>query len=378
MNAIGYIDPMSYNNLEIYDVSLLSNSNYNKQIYFFCSNKLKTNYIDGVIIKKIFNYNDKKFISKLFLYLLSLLKLIYYIRINKIRLLHVQWFRIPIIEFYFYKLIRLIFPKIKLIHTAHNVVPHNSTSKGNKYLRKLYILFDSIILHTDKSLNEIKLITRCTTKKKFVVIPHGILKYPYSKDDINNNFKKITFLEKICNKTVFASLGAQSYYKGIDILVDVWIETPELAKNESIFLIIAGKGKIPRIDELKKMDNVIVENKFIDDLTFVTYMSLADVVLMPYRKISQSGVLLTALSLHRAILVSDAGGLTDPLKFGNIGWIVKAGDKSSLTETLIFLTKNKSCISTINNNIDIWNKVVLNYDWNEIKKKTFSLYDSLL
>ncbi|MEJ5316226.1 MAG: glycosyltransferase [Tenuifilum sp.] len=376
MKVLAYIDPMSYNNLEMYDVALLSN-NKKFKIYFFCSTKLITQYLNGGVIKRIFNYNDKKGIAKVISYLISMFQLFIFVKFYKINLIHVQWFRLPVFELYYYKLIKLFYPKIKLVHTAHNVLPHNFKEKDKKYFCKLYLLFDSIILHTENSLAEIKKLTSSNTDK-FIVIPHGILKYPFSSNDIQKKLNSLDFLHKLENKTVFVSLGSQHYYKGIDILVNVWLDTPDLRNNESIILLIAGKGSIPRIEELVKLQNVIIENKFIDDLTFVTYMSLADVVLLPYRKISQSGVLLTAIGLRKPVLVSDAGGLSDPLKYGKIGWKIRAGDSVSLSEKLKLLVSNRKLIDDVLNNFEGWNNVVKNYEWENIQQKTFQLYEHLL
>ena len=57
-----------------------------------------------------------------------------------------------------------------------------------------------------------------------------------------------------------------------------------------------------------------VLDKFLSDNEFNDLIEKSDVLIFPYRKISQSGVLLTALAHRKPVLVSRVGGLTQPLK----------------------------------------------------------------
>lgn len=374
--TIFFIDPMSYNNLELYDTFLLMGQNNSMDIFFFSNTNMLTKEINGVCIKKIFNYSNKFFLLKPLYYILSLIKLFVYFLKIKPSVAHIQWFKIPVVDLLYYKIIKHLF-KVKILHTVHNVVPHDGKRKDIKRYSQLYELSDSLILHTENSLNEIKKIIPNEKLSKFNIIPHGVLKYPFKDSTIEQSILKIKKEKIFDNKFIFAFLGSQGKYKGIDILIDVWINTPELSENNNILLLIAGKGYIPNKDELVKLSNVFIDNNFIDDLSFVSYMKMSDVILLPYIKISQSGVLLTAINFNKPILASKIGGLVDPFKLGKIGWLIKPNNKDDLKEKMLYIINHTSEVDLISKDNDVWNKLNDYYDWKAIQNKTFLLYEKL-
>ena len=69
-----YIDPMSYNNLAIYDSCLLSNVNAN--IYFVGNELYDSKQIKSIEFYPFFNYSKKKGLNKVISYISSLIKII--------------------------------------------------------------------------------------------------------------------------------------------------------------------------------------------------------------------------------------------------------------------------------------------------------------
>ena len=95
-------------------------------------------------------------------------------------------------------------------------------------------------------------------------------------------------------------------YKGIDVLLEAWrgIEDAELW--------IAG---MPRMDisplRAAAPPNVRFVPRFITDSELPAYFRRADLVVLPYREIDQSGVLFTALAFGKPLLLSDVGGFAE-------------------------------------------------------------------
>ncbi len=92
-------------------------------------------------------------------------------------------------------------------------------------------------------------------------------------------------------------------YKGIDLLLEAWrgIDDAELW--------IAG---MPRMDisalQATAPPGVRFVPRFIGDDELPAYFRRADLVVLPYREIDQSGVLFTALAFGKPLLLSDVGG----------------------------------------------------------------------
>ncbi len=373
--SIFYIDPMSYNNLALYDVALLNNEKSNFKIYYICNEKFSENIFGEVIVKKIFNYSDKNSLLKFLSYFISLIRIGLLIYRYSPKIIHIQWFKIPIIEYLFYSVLKLFRKELILIHTAHNILPHTHGKLDYLIYKLIYRFIDALIVHTEVSQIELIEIIGIKYQTKISIIPHGLLDYKFTDSQI---LEKITEIKiKSTNKTILAVLGNQSYYKGIDLLSEIWLTTEELKDNRNLLLLIAGSGHIPNFDELQLIENVFIDNNFIDDITFISYMKMADIILLPYRKISQSGVLLTALTLRKPFLVSQLGGLMEPLKFGKIGWSVIPGDLESLRAKILYLSNNLDEVKAAKTNFAVWEQIEIYYDWERIRQKTFCLYEKL-
>lgn len=368
---------MSYNNLEIYDKQLLNNHGTDYKVFFFCNFNFSYNKIDGVIIKKIFNYSNQKHILKILSYFYSLLNLLFWAFKEKPKIIHVQWYRAPLIDYIIYGLMKVIFTKSKFIHTAHNILPHNYKQKHIKQYKKLYSLSDCIIIHTQSS--EQELLALLDKKKRIIsVIPHGILEYKIAHSSQAENFKDIRKRIESDKMLVFSLLGSLNRYKGVDLLSEVWNNTPRLNSNKNTMLIIAGKGFVPEIEKLKRFDNVFIKNEFLPDAEFMTLLSLTNVLVLPYRKISQSGILLTAISQNKPIIVSKIGGLCDPFQFGKTGWMIEPNNFDDLQKTMIHIADNRQNVDMISNDKKLWEKLKGHYDWGRIQRMTFNLYKDLM
>lgn len=369
---IFFVDPMSYNNLEEYDFSLISNLDSSFETYFFGSNKFKST---SKLFKKylIFSYsNYSNDFIKAALYFLSLIRLLFFYFYFRPDIIHIQWFKIPKLDYVFLKVYKLINPSVKIIFTAHNILPHNS---GNKYLKifiKIYQFADCIIVHTNNSKDKLNKNLHIPILK-IHVINHGLLKVI---DNQNIEIEFDFFKEvKAKNKKILLCIGAISKYKGVDILFEAWRKVVIKEKLANWILVIAGKGNV---DFIHPDPSIIVVNRFLSDEEFSFFMMNSDVVAFPYKDISQSGVLLTALNYKKPIFVTNVGGLTDPFKYGNVGWIAEKPDVDSLVQQLRRITANEQDVNIIANDNELWTRIHEEYDWKRIAKLTSDLYKQLI
>jgi len=364
-----YVDPMSYNNLSLYDKSLIENL-LSTKIYFF--GNVKYEYLNNSRFKLflIYNYSDKKGFNKLLSYLNSNLKLIIYVIRYRPHVIHFQWFKVPVLDVLFLMLIKICHKNINIVFTAHNLLPHGTGDKYYSKYKKIYEIVNKIIVHDITTKNQIA--SRFNIKfDKIYVIPHGILDFK----EISNKIVKTTEYD-----ITFSFLGHLSYYKGIDILIDAWNLYMELHKNTRIKLIIAGKVSNENIQiKLRKLlchKNVEIVQRFLSTEEFKYYLLMSDVVLLPYREISQSGLLLTAMAYRKAVIVSNKGGLTQPFLIGKVGWILSELTAEELKNTIEYVTINRKELVQIESNDKLWNEIHNYYSWNNIANQTIKVYNS--
>ena len=94
-------------------------------------------------------------------------------------------------------------------------------------------------------------------------------------------------------------------YKGVDLLVEALAGTPD-----DVVLLVVGMPRMPlapleqRARELGIADRVRFVPHFVPDADVAAYFRRADLAVLPYREIEQSGVLYTALAFGTPLLLS--------------------------------------------------------------------------
>ena len=364
---------MSSGNLALYDYGVLNGMTTQVEVHYLCSKKYNHKPIEGVMKYPIFKYHSKKGIHKVLSYSISLLKSLKYITREKPDVIHIQWCKAPYIDYIFMKCIRLLNKKSKIVYTAHNVLPH-VIKRGDTYIfRKLYKEVDCIITHTKSSRNE--LIDLCKdVEKKLSVIPHGLIAYDVDEVDVEKIKNELVNNFKLKNKTVFLAIGHQHKSKGTDILLNSWNRT--LSNNKECVLVIAGTNT--DYEELCTSENILTFSKYLSNEEFNAFLELASVIVLPYRKISQSGVLLSAITLEKPLLVSKVGGLTDPMQYGNVGWSFDISKIDDFEDILMKIAATPNLLEDVQEDKAMWRNVKKEYTWEAIQEKTLNLYKNAI
>jgi glycosyltransferase involved in cell wall biosynthesis len=130
------------------------------------------------------------------------------------------------------------------------------------------------------------------------------------------------------------------------------------------------------IDDLGIRDRCVLHIRYIPDSEVHLYYAAADIVVLPYREVYQSGVVLMAMSYGRPVLVSDLPGMTAIVAERENGYLFRQGAATSLAQTLIRVFQDEEGRRWVAERALEY--VRLNHDWNEIGKKTAELYRAVL
>src|SRR4029077_7235667 len=137
---------------------------------------------------------------------------------------------------------------------------------------------------------------------------------------------------------VILFFGFIRQYKGLEYLLEAFKEIKE--QVEDAMLLIAGKVSDEDRAEFQHYSKLLAQFVDKDSVRCVTeyisidkieyFFSAADVVVLPYIKPSQSGILLSAFAAGRPVIVTDTGGLSEIVDDGRSGFVVPPKDSKAL------------------------------------------------
>jgi len=185
-------------------------------------------------------------------------------------------------------------------------------------------------------------------------IPHGNFSY-YKK--FSNSYK----LENKENKKILF-FGRIVEYKGLDILLDAY-EIIKTKLGNEVSLMIVGEGDLLKYKEkIKNERDIEVVNRWIDDKEIHKYFEMADIVVLPYKEASQSGIIPLAYAFSKSVIATRVGGIEEQVDDGITGFLVKPNDSIELAQKCIELIKNDDLRYKMSLNAKLKNETDLSWE----------------
>jgi glycosyltransferase involved in cell wall biosynthesis len=240
------------------------------------------------------------------------------------------------IAFLYVLLFRLL--RIPLAATAHVVTPHEPMRFQGFVYGSSYRLCQLLITHSE--VDRRRLIDELgVNPDHLAVIPHGEYGFFERCGELPERHTARIHLGLASDAEVALFFGYIREYKGLDVLLDAWSAVLEARPRAR--LVIAGdpvRLDPARHGELQsRADDLGALHRF-DYVPFSevpTYFAAADTLVMPYRSISQSGVLYLALSLGVPVVATRVGALPEILRHGESALLVPPEHPDALAEALI-------------------------------------------
>jgi D-inositol-3-phosphate glycosyltransferase len=274
----------------------------------------------------------------------------------------------------------------RLAFTAHNVNAGRRDSKDTLLnrltLKSQYRLANHIFVHTEKMKREV---VECFSvdESKVSVIPYGI-NNAVPNTALTARQAKQHFGLTDREKTIlfFGQIGP---YKGLDYLVDAFDKLS--AVDPAYRLIVAGKPK-PGADEYwlgvkKRLEphvdrgRAILDVRFIPDDSAEVFFKAADVLVLPYREIFQSGILFFGYSFGLPAVASDVGALRDDVIDGKTGFLCRPQDSEDLARALTAFFKSDLYANLDARRPQIRDFVTARHSWDTVAGMTLDVYARL-
>jgi glycosyltransferase involved in cell wall biosynthesis len=276
-----------------------------------------------------------------------------------------------------------------LVLTSHDILPREARPGQRAAQQRLYEHFDAVIVHSEHGRR------RLTDElgvdpERVHVIAHGVFEHladggADGAGGARGGDGAVAAGGAVAaapapppfqtDKPVVLCFGLMRPYKGIDLLLEAWrgIENAELwiagAPRMDISALLADLRSVGAPPGVRFVP------RFIGDNELPGYFRRADVVVLPYREIDQSGVLFTALAFGKPLLLSDVGGFPEIAATG-AARTFPAGDTGALHTALRELLHDEharaelaACARELAHG---------DYSWTAVAQKTILLYERLL
>ena len=274
----------------------------------------------------------------------------------------------------------------RIVLTAHNVNMRKrddtDTLLNRWSLRTQYQLSDNIFVHADKMKAE--LVTEFHLgEDKVRVIPFGI-NNTVPNTNLSAADAKRSLRISGNDKTILC-YGQIAPYKGVEYLVTAFCEI--LKRDSSYRLIIAGKPKwsevywtqIERlIEDLEVGDRIIRRIEHVPDEETELYFKAADVLVLSYTEVFQSGVIFLGYSFGLPAIVADVGSLKEEIIEGETGFVFKPQDSFDLASKIEKYFKSELFHDLKNRRTQIKDYANERYSWSKVTAITIPVYTRLL
>jgi glycosyltransferase involved in cell wall biosynthesis len=329
---------------------------------------------------------DVGFVRKAIRVLTYYARLIRYAAIAEPRIFHILWnnkfqsFDRTVLIVYYRALGK------KIVLTVHNVNAGIRDSKDTALnrltLRIQYRLADHIFVHTKRM--KLELCEQFGVQgDRVTVIPFGINNsVPNTRLTPSEARQRLGVRD---DERTILFFGNIAPYKGLEYLTTAF--QLNLASRDNYRLIIAGWPKNcesywTTIREAVREDvqsgRILLRADYIPDEETELYFKAADVLVLPYRHIYQSGVLFLGYSFGLPVLAADVGALKDEIIEGKTGFVFRPEDPVDLATTIERYFASDLFANLNRRRQEIRDYATERHSWDVVGHVTMSVYAGLL
>jgi len=274
----------------------------------------------------------------------------------------------------------------KIVFTIHNV-NIRARDGGDSWFNRATLKFqyhqcDHIFTHTEKMKAEL-VAQFDVAENKATVIPFGL-----------NSTVPDTALTPVdarqrlglkSDEKVILFFGNIAPYKGVEYLVEAFLEIA--SRDPSCRLIIAGRPKgnevywaeiLAKINATPVREKCLLRIEFVPDAETEIYFKAADVLVLPYTHIFQSGVLFLGYNFGLPVIAADVGSLKDEIVPGRTGHVFPEKDSVVLAKTIENYFAGDLFRNLSHRRADIRQYANDRYSWTKVGMITKEVYSQLI
>jgi glycosyltransferase involved in cell wall biosynthesis len=238
----------------------------------------------------------------------NFLRLLAKIRSGRYDVVHVQWTPFEGRATPFLPMLRWACDRTGalLVYTAHNSVPHDAVRHTPALGRELRAphLIQALTQHVADELAQ-----EVASATPIVVIPIG----PQLSDHALPAKADAAARLESPPPPVVLFQGRIRPYKGLDLLYEAWPKVVDVIPSASLLVVGNATDTQDRhlLAKLRELPSVRIVDRYVSTRELLDYYAVSDLVVFPYRQISQSGALMTAAGLGKPIVVTPLDGFRE-------------------------------------------------------------------
>ena len=300
---------------------------------------------------------------------------------------HILWnYKFPLFD----RTLLLLYYKAigkRLVFTAHNVNAGArdgaNTLLNRLSLRAQYRYVDRIFVHTEKMKREI-VDDFGGHEEDINVIPFGTYDVVPQTTLTSEEAKQRLGLRQTDRTLLF--FGRILPYKGIDLLVNAFLRIAP--KDPNYRLVVAGEPMKEgerqwrevqqRIEQSPVREQVVQHIGYIEDREIEIFFKGADVLVLPYKQIFQSGVLFMSYSFGLPVIATDIGSFGQDVISGTNGYVCRPNDPQDLARAIEEYFSSRLFQSLAQQRAKIKMSIQKSHSWEIASAKTSDVYAELL
>jgi glycosyltransferase involved in cell wall biosynthesis len=302
------------------------------------------------------------------------------------RVFHVLWhdkflyFDRTLLELYYRLLGR------RLVYTAHNVNTE-ARDRRDSFLNRLtlrfhYALTDHVFVHTRRMRDELV--------DRYGVAPEriSVIKFPVNDVTPRTGISAAPARSRLGlsgSEKILLFFGNIAGYKGLEDLIRA---VPALEGRIGEFrVVVAGsvkageqryfEGILNLIEGLDVGGRVSLRVDYIPESEVELYFEAADLLVLPYRRIFQSGILLLSWGFGLPVVASDAGSLADDVVEGRNGFVFRTGDPGDLARRVLDYFESGLYADLAENRGRIAAEARASHSWEQAAGRIRQVYEEL-
>ena len=276
---------------------------------------------------------------------------------------HYQWLTVQPVD------LRLLAPTRPRVLTAHDVLPREPRRGQIAATRRLVRRMDAVVVHSQRGAARLR-DELGVDPSRVHVIPHGAFDYLTRLPD------EVSLPQELAGVKgpVILCFGLMRPYKGIDVLLEAF----QHVRGAELWVVGMPRMEMAPLRRLagRAPGTVRFVERFVTDPEVPAFFRRADIVVLPYREIDQSGVLYTALAFAKPLVLSRVGGFVEVCERHDAARLVAPGDPSSLAGALNGLLIDPPARARLAAAAAA--AAAGPYSWDTVAERTLALYRGLL